>query len=120
MFLIPPEWETFRLVSERAVVADWKAFPFQEEAFLEWAKRMCDLGNIKECDFKNLRQKHIVDGYRTHTLESVSKIAQKYDVSYIISDIYYPQLKIIYQNKYYLYEIQSYILQFAREKRNKV
>lgn len=38
-FLIPADWWHWRLHTERAVVVDWKAFPFREPAMRAWHER---------------------------------------------------------------------------------
>lgn len=39
VFLVPARWKEWRLLARRAVVVDWKAFPFREEGMLEWHRR---------------------------------------------------------------------------------
>ena len=39
VFLIPWNWRHWRMFANRAVVVEYKAFPFREEAVLEWYER---------------------------------------------------------------------------------
>ena len=103
IFLIPPEFEKFRLISERPVVADWKSFPFQEKGYYEWYLRMCDLGNQSVCDSKNLSQDKVTSGFRTHTLQSLVDLGRKYQAKYAVSEVDYPELKKLYSNFYQVY-----------------
>jgi hypothetical protein len=40
LFLIPPNLGNFRLMAGRAVVVNWKSFPFQDEAAAAWKERL--------------------------------------------------------------------------------
>ena len=40
ILLIPPDLARFRLTAERAVVVDFKAFPFNDETMDEWYRRV--------------------------------------------------------------------------------
>ena len=39
LFLVPWRWQRWRILAQRAVVVDWKAFPFREEGMREWHRR---------------------------------------------------------------------------------
>ncbi len=109
VFIIPPEMEDFRLMSQRAVVADWKGFPFQKVGMWQWYQRMCDLGNIKNCKDGLIQRNEVVIGYLTLTPTDILRLAEKYQASYLISSLYYPSLKLVYQNDYFLYEINQHL-----------
>jgi hypothetical protein len=40
LFLTPPKFGTFRISAQRAIVVDFISFPFQDDAMLEWRKRL--------------------------------------------------------------------------------
>ena len=42
VFLAPPDFGSFRLLAERALVVDFKSFPFQNSAMREWQQRLFD------------------------------------------------------------------------------
>ncbi|HUS80964.1 MAG TPA: DUF6798 domain-containing protein, partial [Armatimonadota bacterium] len=42
IFLTPPDLGGFRLLARRAIVVDFKAFPFSDEAIVQWRQRMAD------------------------------------------------------------------------------
>lgn len=107
VFLTPPEFESFRLIANRAIVADWKSFPFQEMAMEEWAKRMCVMANIHNCNYKNTKYENVVSGYRSHTKESLMKLSDQYHFSYIISDKEIAGLRKIYGNRFNVYLISK-------------
>ena len=66
VFLVPAKWKEWRLLARRAVVVDWKAFPFREEGMLEWNRRyraVYDLehgagypDDFTEVDFRELQE----------------------------------------------------------------
>ena len=103
LFLIPPEFEKFRLIAKRAVIADWKSFPFQEEAMFEWANRMCEIGNIQPCMYKNTSRESVIAGYRTHTQKSLTPLIYKHHFGYIVTNQPLP-LKKIYSDRFFIYE----------------
>ena len=39
LLLVPWKWQKWRLLAQRAVVVDWKGFPFREEGMREWYRR---------------------------------------------------------------------------------
>lgn len=43
VFIVPPDAGSFRYLANRAIVVDYKAFPFQDEAMAEWYQRMKDV-----------------------------------------------------------------------------
>lgn len=48
VFLIPEEWRHWRLHAHRAVVADWKAFPFRERQMRAWHDRYLDVFDLEQ------------------------------------------------------------------------
>jgi len=68
VFIIPPQGiETFRLGANRAIVVDWKAFPFRDEAVLGWYERINDLS-----DYTNMSDERVI------------ALKQKYSADYIV------------------------------------
>ncbi|OGG00994.1 hypothetical protein A2153_06000 [Candidatus Gottesmanbacteria bacterium RBG_16_38_7b] len=107
ILLIPPEFEKFRLISERAVVSDWKAFPFQEEGYFQWFLRMCDIGNQTKCDVKSVNKEKIINGYRTLSEQKLINLGRKYKAKYAISEVDYPELNKVYSNYYHIYRLKE-------------
>lgn len=83
VFLTPPEFGVFRLVAERALVVDWKSFPFQDLAMKEWFRRLEDCyGPIHYTDYKGKRQ--IMNNYRLITDEKIRSLRRHYDFPYAV------------------------------------
>ncbi len=87
IFIIPPTMEDFRLRANRAIVVDWKAFPFKDSAIIEWRDRIFDVTNNQE---NNL----IFQGFssypqleKSYTLLNESYflyLCEKYNVEYMV------------------------------------
>ncbi len=57
IWLTPPDLESFRLISRRAVLVDFTSIPFEDKAMLEWQRRMDRLyGPTTGTGFVALRQ----------------------------------------------------------------
>lgn len=105
IFIVPPEMEEFRLLANRTVVADWKAFPFQKSGMVEWYYRMCDIGNIQNCQNGLIQRDAVVKGYLTLTENDVRRLADIYDADYLITTVKYPSLNQVYTKDYYIYQM---------------
>lgn len=57
IWLTPPDMESFRLISRRAVLVDFTSIPFEDRAMLEWQRRMETLyGPVSGTGFEGLYQ----------------------------------------------------------------
>jgi hypothetical protein len=75
VFLTPPHLGHFRLIAERAIVVDFKAFPFQNMAMLDWKKRIFDCYGVPEAKgweaLKEMKQKYrFIDDAKLLALQS--------------------------------------------------
>jgi hypothetical protein len=75
VFLTPPHLGHFRLIAERAIVVDFKAFPFQNMAMLDWKKRIFDCYGVPETKgweaLKEMKQKYrFIDDAKLLALQS--------------------------------------------------
>jgi hypothetical protein len=104
VFLIPLDFEKFRLISNRAVVVDWKAFPFQKKSILEWGERICDVSNLNHCNFKNIDLNTVISGYRSHNINSIRKLSEKYSFDYFITRHPMINLHPLYSHGFYIYK----------------
>ncbi|OGG00361.1 hypothetical protein A2Y99_02955 [Candidatus Gottesmanbacteria bacterium RBG_13_37_7] len=85
LFLIPPDFQKFRLVAKHPIVVDWKAFPFQKSAILEWGERICDIANQVKCNFRYMSLDKAIQGYNSLEITDLERIHQKYPFDYIVS-----------------------------------
>ena len=101
VFIAPPLFGILRLVGERALVVDYKAFPFQDQAAKDWLRRIVDCYGIPkttgyaaagELDFNYF---HIPD-------EVVRNLGSKYNASYaILYKKTETNLPVVYENATY-------------------
>jgi hypothetical protein len=80
-FLIPPELENFRLLSERAVVVDWKSTPISPSELINWYDRINAIAGrtVHSAD-------EAVAGYRSQSLSELKIQARRYGANYVIVD----------------------------------
>jgi len=83
VFLTPPNFGSFRLLARRAIVVDFKAFPFQDAAMLDWRRRLIDCyGPTTLTGFD------AVDEMRNHydiiRPDEILAVQQKYGATYAI------------------------------------
>jgi hypothetical protein len=60
IFAGPPDWKDFRLVAQRAVVADWAVPPARPDEMIEWYGRLRDV--VGQADAVSLES--VLEGYR--------------------------------------------------------
>ncbi len=83
VFLTPPDFGQFRIVAERAIVVDFKAFPFSDAGIEGWYSRIIScygepiLKGFASGDQLNANYSQIDDG-------KIAILREKYDVSYAI------------------------------------
>lgn len=110
IFLIPVNIDDFRLGANRAVVVDWKAFPFKDAAMLEWYSRINDVTNNKYeisnySGFSSYSQ--MIEGYNSLNEVDINSLKEKYGADYIVvlknKELEYP---LLYSNdSYKIYKI---------------
>jgi hypothetical protein len=83
IFVTPPAFGTFRIIAERAIVADFKAIPYQEDAILEWRSRMYALyGTPTTTGFA--AEKEFDDRYRSISDGHLMSLCQSYGATHAI------------------------------------
>lgn len=103
VFAVPPSYSAFRSNAQRAIVADFKAFPFGDVEMTEWFKRITDFagGPLPQRGGPAL-QAQLDDSYEVLNASRLKSLAQTYGVSYIVrsTGIHRPNLglEIVYSN----------------------
>lgn len=102
LFLTPPAtFGRFRLLAGRSVVVDFKSFPFQDAAMLEWRTRLQDCyGSVEKTGFAAAGEMDA--NYRSIPEQRLLMLARKYGVDYAvlyrITDCKFP---VLFENRAY-------------------
>lgn len=85
IFIAPPYLESFRLRAERAIVVDFKSFPFKDIAILEWRQRINDLSGGESLSLGNNYRSQLATSYDNLSAEQFVQLAVKYNAKYVIT-----------------------------------
>lgn len=101
IFLTPPRWGQFRLLARRAIVVDFKAFPFMDAAMAEWYDRLTDCyGNPSETGFAMIGE--LEKNYGNMDDSTLLSLREKYNISYAVLYAHTPtNFEIVFQNRQY-------------------
>jgi hypothetical protein len=85
VFLVPPSLGIFRLVAARAIVVDFKAFPFQDRAMEEWYRRLLDCcGPVPPGTVGFAAMAAMDENYRRLGDADLDRLATRYGASYAV------------------------------------
>ncbi len=85
VFMIPPSNSRFRLASNRAIVVNFKAFPFQDDAMVEWRKRLESAGGPVPVHLSTAERLEALDaGYEAKTPVELNDLARIYGAKYLV------------------------------------
>lgn len=101
IFLTPPDFGRFRLVSERALLVDFKMFPFSERDIRDWRSRMnIAYGPVNGTGWDALQVMQA--NYKLITDDKTRSLATEYKLTYAVLPTDTPtSLPIEYSNKFY-------------------
>ncbi|NJN64176.1 MAG: hypothetical protein HC882_04385 [Acidobacteria bacterium] len=81
VFLVPPTWGEFRLVTRRAVVVDWKVVPFEAAEVAEWIARIDAITGGAGVPAGADR---IDEAYMSLTCAQLQDVATRYGALYVV------------------------------------
>lgn len=94
LFLVPHDFGFLRVHSKRAIVVDYKSFPFQNKAMQEWYKRIENCYGLEKDEFENQ--------YRLLTDEKIMALYKEYGFDYaILHPETSTKIPVLYKNKDY-------------------
>ncbi|MFD2566332.1 DUF6798 domain-containing protein [Pseudotenacibaculum haliotis] len=102
VLLVPHDFGFIRTEAQRAIVVDFKAFPFQDKAMLEWYKR------IKDC--YGLNKQNFEQYYKTLNDEKIIALKNLYAFDYaILHQETVSKFPVIFSNsEYKIIDLTSY------------
>ena len=101
VFLTPPDFGQFRLLARRSIVVDFKSFPFQDWAMVEWKQRLDDCYGVTEKGGWKARNE-MDDNYHFITDDKIRSLSGKYDIAYAV--LYLDtasNLPVVYEDEHY-------------------
>jgi hypothetical protein len=85
LFLVPPSHGTFRLLARRAILADFKSFPFQDGAMVEWQRRLLDCcGPLPDGSIGFAAAAVMEKNYRQLGDADLTRLAHQYGTTYAL------------------------------------
>ncbi|MBL4605887.1 MAG: hypothetical protein JKY02_09580 [Flavobacteriaceae bacterium] len=94
LFLTPHDFGFVRVYSKRAIVVDYKAFPFQNAAMQEWYKRIKDCYGLEKDKFE--------EKYHQLTDEKIMTLHKEYGFNYaILHNETSTKIPVLYKNEKY-------------------
>jgi hypothetical protein len=83
VWLTPPDFESFRLLAERAIVVDYTSIPFKDAAMREWRNRMrVAYGDVEGTGFTALHEMEAV--YRASDPARLGQVGARYGATYAV------------------------------------
>lgn len=102
LFIVPPNYQTFRVKAERAIVVDFKAFVFDDESMVEWLARLEAVVGHDNLALGYGYGQELHEAYNHQSPESLLKAADNYGADFVVvpRDLVLP-LDLAYANKGY-------------------
>jgi hypothetical protein len=103
LFLITPSYRSFRVKAERALVVDFKAFPYTDTSMVEWLKRLESVVGRDDLTLGYGAYSELVQAYNSQELESLMQTILDYECDYVVvTKGHDMQLDVAYSNEDYL------------------
>jgi len=83
IFLTPPAFGELRLIGERAIVIDFKAFVFHEPEMIQWKERLLDCYGVPKYSGVDA-EREFDNNYKTIKDSQIKYLRTKYNISYAI------------------------------------
>lgn len=119
VFLIPPSLSGFRYRAQRAVFVDFKAFPFQDAAMIEWYRRLTMQAPVSYMLRGGVSAMFALDeSFDTASQATVSNLVRSEDLTFILRRSPFdsiisvptvvPRMELVFQNQdWWIYRVRS-------------
>lgn len=86
VFLIPPQWEGFRLWARRSVVVDFKNVAFSDLALLQWDRRLRSASGASRWPEALWRQRIdlVAEGYGLQSAQALAQVARDHGAAHVV------------------------------------
>lgn len=85
VFAVPPSFSGFRSRAQRAIVINFKAYPFQDQHMAIWFERLLDIAPIDPPDRGGAPLiPHLDRAYETLTASDLLRLSETYAIDYIV------------------------------------
>jgi len=106
LILVPPSIDQFRFYSERAVVFDFRSFPYTEQGIQEWTTRLqAILGSVNA----SITNSDLL--FRNRSSSDLVDVAHRFEANYILTQIdWHPNIKALVidkEGKWVLYKLSG-------------
>ncbi len=107
VFLLPPDFYSFRLIAKRAIIVDWLVLPFQEKAIAQWMERITDISGLDNQPISKITERNVFEGYKKIDQLRIMRLTSKYKFDYVvINKQKHLPYNLIYTNEdYSIYKI---------------
>lgn len=101
ILIVPPHLSAIRFSANRAIVIDFKAIPYQDNALLEWRQRIRDCyGETDKSGFEG--QELLSEAFKSVTFEKLEAIGKKHQATFAVVEKENPiQENVVFENDGY-------------------
>lgn len=102
IYLVPPDFFRFRLVSQKAIIVDRLVLPFSNEGILDWMKRIKDISGLNEMPDEKIDEQAIYGGYKKINMARINYLKTKYKFDFVIvENATWLPLEIVHKDGFY-------------------
>lgn len=87
VFAVPPTWSGFRSLARRAIVVNFKSFPYNDALIPVWYERLTEMAPLPPTDDPDpFLQARLDSAFLHQPAENLAHLATRYDFDYLVQD----------------------------------